>query len=314
MFLLHGDSQYVDVLERAAYNSVVSGVSFDGKEFFYPNPLASRGDYARSKWFDCSCCPTNLCRFIPSVPGYAYAVCDDGPYINLFVEGSAELDVDGKKVRIEQKTSYPWDGRVEITVTPEIAGEKFALHVRVPGWSQDEVWPSDLYTYLAASQERPTLELNGEPITIETQKGYAVIERDWQPGDTLTLILPMPVRRVVANQKVVADRGRVALMRGPLVFCVEGADVDGGNVRDLVLPDAAPLASEYRGDLLGGVQVITGSGENRDDGKQPVPFVAIPYYAWAHRGKGQMAVWLPRTADVAIDGRSDDESDSGSEE
>ena len=148
MFLLHGDAKYIDVLERALYNSVISGVSLDGKEFFYPNRLSSRGDDARSKWFDCSCCPTNLCRFIPSVPGYAYAVGDDGPYVNLFVEGTAELDVGGKQVRIEQKTKYPWDGRVEITVTPEAAGEKFALHVRIPGWARGEAWPSDLYSYL----------------------------------------------------------------------------------------------------------------------------------------------------------------------
>ena len=299
MFLLEGDAKYVDLLERALYNGVISGVSLDGKEFFYPNPLSSRGDYARSKWFDCSCCPTNLCRFIPSVPGYVYAVGDDGPYVNLFVEGTAELDVGGSKVRIEQKTRYPWDGQVEITVTPEAAGDKFALHLRIPGWARGEVWPSDLYSYLGESKEQPTLAVNGKTVAIEPVKGYAVIDRAWQPGDKVTLDLPMPVRRVVANDKVEADRGRVALMRGPLVYCVEGVDVAGGQVLDLVLPDDAPLATEFRSDLLGGVQVITGNAEHvegkEEQAGESVRFVAIPYYAWAHRGKGEMAVWLART-------------------
>ena len=304
MFLVHGDAKYIDVLERALYNSVISGVSLDGKEFFYPNPLSARGDYARSKWFDCSCCPTNLCRFIPSVPGYAYAVGDDGPYVNLFVEGAAVLEVGGKKVRIEQATKYPWDGRVEMTVTPETAGEEFALHVRIPGWALGEAWPTDLYSYLDESKERPTLSVNGEVVVIAPVKGYAVIDHAWQPGDKVTLEMPMPVRRVVANEQVEADRGRVALMRGPLVYCVEGADVAGGKVSDLVLKDDAPLATEFRSDLLGGVQVITGNAQRAGSKESAaatamVPFTAIPYYAWAHRGKGEMAVWLARTPQVS---------------
>lgn len=303
MFLLHGDAQYIDVLERSLYNSVISGVSLDGKEFFYPNPLSARGDYARSKWFDCSCCPTNLCRFIPSVPGYAYAVGDDGPYVNLFVDGEATLDVGGKQVKISQSTRYPWDGKVEIVVSPESAGQEFALHVRVPGWSRGEAWPSDLYAYLETSQEQPSLELNGETRPMELAKGYAVIDREWQAGDKVTLTLPMPPRRVIANKQVVADRGRVALLRGPLVFCVEGVDVAGGRPLELVLPDDALLSTDFRSDLLGGVQVITGQGRSLAAKDQPaqadgVAFTAIPYYSWANRGKGAMAVWLARTPDV----------------
>ena len=299
MFLLHGDSKYIDVLERALYNSVISGVSLDGKEFFYPNPLSARGDYARSKWFDCSCCPTNLCRFIPSVPGYVYAVGDDGPYVNLFIEGAAKLDVNGQQVEIEQKTRYPWDGHVEITVTPAAAGEEFALHVRIPGWARNEAWPTDLYSFLDKSNAQPTLAVNGETVAIEPVQGYAVIDRAWQAGDKVTLDLPMPVRRVVANEQVEADRGRIALVRGPMVFCIEGADVAGGKVSDLVLANSAPLATEFRADLLGGVQVITGEAQHaepKDD--EPVAFAAIPYFAWANRGKGEMAVWLARTPEV----------------
>ena len=320
LFLLHGDGKYIDTLERALYNSVISGVSLSGDEFFYPNPLSSRGDYARSTWFDCSCCPTNLCRFIPSVPGYAYAVRDDAAYVNLFVEGSVELELAGGKVRVEQATKYPWEGKVEITVTPATAGQKFALRVRMPGWTQGDVFPSDLYRYLDESDERPTLTVNGESVAIEPARGYAVIDRAWQPGDKVTLELPMPVRRVVAHENVRADRGRVALVRGPLVYCIEGMDVEGGKVLDLVLPDSARLETEFRDDLLGGVQVVTGgaqrvttssssssttdeSGDVRirtieDTSTQAVPFTAIPYYAWAHRGKGEMAVWLPRTLEA----------------
>jgi DUF1680 family protein len=309
MFLLHGDAKYIDLLERAVYNSVISGVSLDGKEFFYPNPLASRGDYARSKWFDCSCCPTNICRFIPSVPGYAYAVTDDAAYVNLFVEGSADLQLAKGKVRIEQKTRYPWNGQVEITVSPETAGEEFALYVRIPGWARGAAWPSDLYSYVGPSREQPTLKMNGDTITVEPMKGYAVIGRAWQPGDTVTLTLPTPVRRVVAHEQVEADRGRVALQRGPIVFCIEETDIDGGGVRDLVLPDEAELATEFRPDLLGGLQMITGTANRvtRSEGNAmtTAAFTAIPYYAWAHRGKGAMAVWLARTPETLINESTD---------
>lgn len=309
MFLLHGDAKYIDVLERSLYNSVISGVSLDGKEFFYPNPLASRGDYARSKWFDCSCCPTNICRFIPSVPGYAYAVGgdEDRPkiYVNLFVEGAAELEVGGKKVRIEQKTKYPWDGNVEIIVTPEQPGTKFELYVRAPGWARGEAWPSDLYSFENETTEKPRFQVNDRDFASDLYRGYMLVAKEWQPGDKVTLKLPMPMRRVVANEKVEADRGRVALMRGPLVYCVEGADVAGGKVSDLVLSDDAPLAAEFRGDLLGGVEVIRGKAHR---GEQAVEFTAIPYYAWSHRGKGEMVVWLPQTADVAKE-QADEKAD-----
>jgi uncharacterized protein len=323
LFLLHGDAKYIDVLERTLYSNVIDGVSLDGKLFFYPNPLESRGNNARSSWFDCSCCPTNICRFIPSVPGYAYAARDGALYVNLYAEGSGEIDLVGSRVRIEQKTQYPWDGHVEIVVHPQAAAQKFALYLRIPGWARDEVFPSDLYHYLDKSDDRATLNVNGTPIQVTPQRGYAIIDRAWQPGDTVTLDLPMPVRRVVANEEVVADRGRVALVRGPIVYCVEGADVPDGQVLNLVLSDDAPLSTEFRSDLLGGLSIVRGSARrleesgNTNDPKDtsentntpangdttggPIPFTAIPYYAWAHRGKGEMAVWLPRTADAIRD-------------
>jgi uncharacterized protein len=294
MFLLHGDGRYIDVLERTLYNNVLDGVSLSGDEFFYPNPLASFGEHARSKWFDCSCCPTNICRFIPSVPGYIYATRDDGLWVNLFAAGSAEVELKSGKVGIKQATRYPWEGRVEIDLQPAAAGQQFALQVRIPGWARGEVFPGDLYRYLDESKAEPTLAVNGEPVPLEVTDGYATIDRAWRPGDRVTLDLPMPVRRVVANERVEADRGRVALVRGPIVYCIEWPDVPDGDVANLVLPDGAKLSSAFRADLLGGVQVVTGTADNNRSHK-PASFTAIPYYAWAHRGKGEMAVWIART-------------------
>jgi hypothetical protein len=297
MFLLHGDAQYIDVLERTLYNNVLDGVSMDGARFFYPNRLASRGDEERSKWFDCSCCPSNICRFIPSVPGYAYAVDDDAVYVNLFVAGTADLALADGNVGVAQSTRYPWDGQVDVTVTPAFPGQKFALRVRIPGWAQGVPVPSDLYHFLDKVADEIKVSVNGSPIRMTIDQGYAVIDREWQLGDMVTLELPMPVRRVVANEEVAADRGRVALQRGPIVYCVEETDVAGGNVQQLVLNDDVELANTFRPDLLGGVEVITGTTQRvTEASRTDVSLTAIPYYAWAHRDKGQMAVWLARTA------------------
>jgi DUF1680 family protein len=320
MFLLHGDGKYIDVLERALYNSAISGVALDGKTFFYPNPLASAGNYARSKWFDCACCPTNICRFIPSIPGSVYATRGDTLYVNLFIGSEADIDVGDGRVHVEQETNYPWDGEVRFRITPQAAGQRFALKVRIPGWAQNKAFPSDLYTYLdQEDDQKPSLKLEGSPTSAPVgTDGYATIaERDWQPGDTVTLTLPMPVRRVIANEEVKADRGRVAIVRGPIVYCIEWPDVPGREVNNLVLPDDKNLATSFRDDLLGGVQVVTGVArrirkveEERADGSkkqisiaQELEFTAIPYYAWAHRGPGQMAVWLPRTPDALDNAR-----------
>lgn len=306
MFLLHGDGKYIDMLERSLYNSTLSGVSLDGKSFFYPNPLASSGNYVRSKWFACACCPTNLCRFIPSVPGFAYATQEELLYVNLFVAGSTELTLNSGRVRVEQVTGYPWDGRITIKLTPQNAGQRIALRLRVPGWSRGEAFASDLYRYVDAVETKPTLAVNGDSTPLEVVAGYVDVDRPWNPGDIVELKLPMPVRRVIAHDAIEADRGRVALMRGPLVYCLEWPDVPGGRVRDLVLPDEAVLSTEFRPDLLGGVQVIRSVGQRVDRAttetasptSEAVVFTAIPYYAWAHRGAGEMAVWLSRTMDA----------------
>jgi DUF1680 family protein len=317
MFLLHGDAKYIDTLEQALYNSAISGVALDGKTFFYPNPLSSTGDHERRKWFDCACCPTNICRFIPSIPGYSYATQGNTIYVNLFAAGSANVDLAGGKVRIEQQTNYPWDGQVSISLRPERfkPDEKIALRIRVPGWARGQAFASDLYRFADDSPAQYSVKLNGESLKAPLEKGYITINRSWKPTDTVTLNLPMTVHRVVANEKVAADRDRVALMRGPIVFCVEWPDVKDGKVHDLALADATSLATEFRKDLLGGVQTIQGNalrplssetsvakGSPKDGEFELVTvntheitsFTAIPYYAWANRGPGQMAVWLKR--------------------
>ncbi len=285
LFLLHGESKYMDVFERVLYNGLLSGVSLSGDRFFYQNPLESAGGYERSPWFEVACCPPNMTRFLPSLPGYVYATKDDTVFVNLYIAGEGTFELGGRKVAVAQSTRYPWDGGIVLTLSPERPGP-FELALRVPGWARGEAMPTDLYRFLDASDEEPALEVNGEAAALDLRDGYARVRRDWKAGDTVTLTLPMPVRRVVANEAVAEDRGRVALQRGPLVYAAEGID-NGDRVFDLVLLDGAALAAAYRADLLGGVVAITGSAAR--------PFRAVPYYAWANRGPGQMLVWLPRT-------------------
>ena len=302
LFMLHGDAKYIDVLERSLYNNVIDGVSLDGTKFFYPNTLSSSGTGRRperSEWFGCACCPGNIARFIASVPGYQYATKGRDVYVNLYAAGQGELKVADNTVKITQETRYPWDGAVEMTVDPE-SQCRFALKVRIPGWAQNTPVPSDLYKYMSTRNEKPTLTVNGEPVALTIKKGYVTLDRQWKKGDTVTLNLPMPIRRVTANEKVEADRGRVAIERGPMVFCAEWPD-NGGKTHGLILPDHSKLTREFHEKMLGGIVVIQGkalmaswSDENQLLGKAEHDLFLIPYYAWAHRGKGEMDVWLAR--------------------
>jgi DUF1680 family protein len=304
LFLLEGDAKYIDVMERTLYNGLVSGVSLDGKTFFYPNPLESNGQHARQEWFGVACCPGNITRFMPSVPGYVYATRDDSLYVNLYAAGTATVPLPGGVVKIAQATRYPWDGAISMTVTPQRV-RTFAVHMRIPGWARNEPVPSDLYRFLDASAPSPTLAVNGRPVAMTIEKGYVTIDRAWAPGDTIALNLPMPVRRIVSNDKVMADRDRVALQRGPIVYAAEWPDNPDGKVRNIVLPDSNALTAEFRPDLLRGVEVVKGRAVGlafKDDGtvaRSDQPFMAIPYSTWANRGRGQMAVWLARTAAAA---------------
>lgn len=288
MFLLSGDSKYLDVMERVVYNGIISGVSLEGNAFFYPNPLESDGKFkfnkgraSRAPWFGVACCPGNIARFIPSFPGYVYATKNDTLFVNLFVGNFAEVDLKGQKVSIRQETRYPWEGRVKMTVTPQKAAV-FSIHVRIPGWARSQPLPSDLYSYLDRSDDKVTLKVNGAPAALDMEKGFARIRKTWRKGDVIELSLPLAARRAVAHEAVKEDAGKVAVERGPIVYCAEGAD-NGGSALNLVLRDDALLKAEYYPDLLNGVMAVKADG-----------ILLIPYYAWAHRGEGEMAVWLRR--------------------
>ena len=305
LFLLHADSKYIDVMERTLYNGLISGVSLDGKTFFYPNPLESNGQHERSPWFGTACCPSNITRFVASMPGYVYAQRASELYVNLFVASTAEVKMDnGRTVKIAQETHYPWDGAVKMTITPDRPGP-LRIKVRIPGWARNQPVPSDLYRYVDASSAPVILKVNGRPITVVLDKGYAIIDRVWKPGYTIELNLPMPIRRVVANDQVAADRGRVALERGPILYALEAPDNPDGKVRNLVVSRDSKLTAEFKPAMLKGVEVIQGQAtalsydaqgnvlKNQQD------FTAIPYYAWANRGRGQMIVWIPETEAAA---------------
>jgi len=298
LFLLHGDAKYIDVLERTLYNGFLSGVGMNGEEFFYPNPLESTGNHKRSPWFDCACCPVNIVRFLPSLPGYVYGFQDNIVYVNLFIQGTSTIKIKNNTVKLRQDTQYPWDGNIKITVDPDLSKE-FAINVRIPGWSQDKPVPSDLYRYINTSQEKAALKINGEKFDIDLNKGFASIRRKWKNGDVIELNLPMPIRKVVSHEKVKDNQGKIALERGPIVYCAEWPD-NGGHALNLRVPEKMEFQAIHKSGLLNGVTILTGKAlglyKNKNEGsieKREQDFAAIPYYAWAYRGQGEMTVWLP---------------------
>ncbi len=279
MFLLHGDAEYYDVLERTLYNGVLSGVSLDGGAFFYPNPLESDGSHQRQPWFGCACCPSNICRFIPSVPGYVYASEGRNLYVNLYMSNTVRHLIAGRGVELRQETDYPWSGDVSLTVSRNDAG-KFTLRLRIPGWARGEVVPGDLYAFADDKPSRWSVSVNGEEVSGELEDGYFCIGRRWKEGDRVELHLEMEPRFVRANEAVEADRGRLAVERGPLVYCAEWPD----NKADVLKAEVSAtdaLTVERRPDMLYGIDIIR-------DGE----LTLIPYYAWNHRGAGKMEVWL----------------------
>ena len=298
LFLLHGESKYYDVLERSLYNGLISGVSLDGGGFFYPNPLESRGQHQRQPWFGCACCPSNICRFIPSLPGYVYAVKDKDVYVNLFMSNEADLEVGKKSVVLEQQTRYPWDGDVAVSVKKNKAGE-FAMKIRIPGWVRGQVVPSDLYRYSDGKRLGYSVKVNGQPVESELQDGYFTIERQWKKGDKVEVHFDMEPRVVKAHAKVEADRGRVAVERGPLVYCAEWPDNDF-DIMSVLVNRRPQFETVEKPDMLCGLteiktgaQVLGYDAEGRLTASD-VELTLIPYYAWAHRGAGNMMVWLPQ--------------------
>jgi DUF1680 family protein len=299
MFQLTGDGRYVDVLERSLYNGALAGLALSGDRFFYGNPLASSGQHERREWFGTACCPSNVARLVASVGNYVYASDRNNIWVNLFVGSAAEVPLGRERVRLEMQTAYPWKGQVELIVTPSRPG-RFALRLRRPGWAAGEPVPGGLYRYLSAPTERFAVLVNGEVVQPRLEAGYYVIERQWKPGDRLEYRLPMRAQRLVSRDEVAANRQRVALQRGPLVYCFEGAD-NAGSALNFFLPDDARLEERWNQELLGGITTLTAEvpvlrpttdGAGVEVLRRPVQ--AIPYYAWANRGPGQMQVWAPR--------------------
>jgi uncharacterized protein len=309
MNLLTGESKYIDVLEKSLYNAALDGLSLSGSTFFYGNPLASDGRHSRREWFGTACCPANIARLISSLGNYIYSKSAEDIWINLFIAGSTKIALTKGNVSIKQQTNYPWDGQIKVNVDPE-KKTKFKMSLRIPGWAIGEPSPGDTYTYLEKTDQPFSITVNGKFASYKVVKGYAVIDREWKKGDMVEFNLTLDIKRVVALDKIKENENRVALQRGPIIYCVEHPD-NGGKAMNIMIPDNAILTSEYNKDLLEGVVTISGevpvvktSADGLNVSTTLQKITAIPYYAWSNRGPGQMQVWIPRKAmDVKVGSR-----------
>jgi DUF1680 family protein len=288
LFLLHGDAKYIDVLERTLYNALLSGVSLSGDRFFYPNTLLSTGNSQRSPWFSCACCPPNITRLIPSVPGYFYATANDTLFVNLYARNTAKINLKGKPLEIDQNTNYPWDGNIQITVKPQTV-QDFTLMVRIPGWARNEAIPGDLYKYYGIDPSAYVIKLNGKVINPGLKKGYAVITRTWKAGDVVSLSLPMNPRKLIADDRIKEDNQLISVQRGPIVFCAEGID-NNGKVLNLFYDKNTKLEAAFDTNLLNGTEVI--GTQARMVSGEVGNVKLIPYFLWNNRGRSEMQVWL----------------------
>ena len=297
LFLMEGEAKYMDVLERSLYNNVLSGVSMSGDHFFYPNPLESRFGHERQEWFGCACCPSNICRFMPSMSGYIYASNDQEVYVNLYISSETNIEQGNNTINIQQQSEMPWNGKTVVTVNQK-KQENFTLKLRVPGWAREEVVPDNkLYWFQNKSTQKVSVRVNGGVFDyVIDSKGYINISRKWK-GDKVEIILPLEIRKVVCNPKVESNIDKIALQRGPIMYCSEGVDFESAHVANLVLKEDAGLKSQFEKDLLGGVVTIKGTAyegqrlKNQEIEFSEVNFKAIPYYAWCHRGATPMLMW-----------------------
>lgn len=306
MFRLKGHADYIDVLEKILYNSLLDGVSISGDRFFYPNPLASTGQYQRASYYGVPCCLTNIVRFMPQVPGFIYAHRDNNLYVNLFIGNNSRIELEGGPVEIRQETGYPWDGVIRLKIDP-MDNDYFTLMIRIPGWTLGKPVPSALYYFMDDPTGATRISINGKPVSYSLENGYAIIEREWSAGDEVIMELPMHMRKIAANDRVEDDRSRFTIQRGPLVYCLEGPDNRDGLVQNIMIKPEAEFTVEKRDDLLEGTYVINTTGyslkENRGSEEPLVneqEITAIPYYLWANRGPAEMTVWIPYTDDEAI--------------
>lgn len=299
MNLLTGDSKFVDVLERSLYNGARDGLSLSGDRFFYGNPLASNGRHFRREWFGTACCPANIARLVASLGDYVYGVSDGALWVNLYVGSKAVIPFGKAQLQVRMDTNYPWEGNVKLAFDQAAKG-KMAVRLRIPGFVKGQVVPGDLYSFESKGASPYQVLLNGKPVMWSEDGGYAVVTREWKKGDVLELNLPMDVKRVVARADVKQDNERVALQRGPLVYCIEGAD-NNGQAWNMILPDNAAFETTFRKDLLDGVSTIQFdaptlqvSADGQTVKTEMKKITAIPYYAWCNRGQNPMQVWLPR--------------------
>ena len=283
-----GDARYLDVLERTLYNGLISGIGSDGCHFFYPNPLESDGSFERAGWFDCSCCPVNVARFMPTLKQYIWSLSDDGVNVNLFISSTARLTTDAGEVVMKQETEYPWSGDIKISVDPDNEGSFFILRIRIPEWTGNAPFDGGLYRYITRPGQRVRISVNGKRTTMKIVDGFALIEREWNRGDVVDVSLPMEPRFIEARDEVEADRGRVALGVGPVVYCLEEAD--NGPVRELTVDPEVKVEFQFDPVLLGGVGTLDFTAKAPSGTLQKVK--AVPYYSWANRGRGEMTVWI----------------------
>ena len=298
MFLATGESKYIDVCERALYNNVMSGVSLSGDKFFYDNPLESDGEHERQKWFGCACCPGNITRFVASIPGYMYATEGHGKtqniYVNLYAQGTAKIG----NIELEQTTDYPWDGKIRIAIKK--GSGKFAIKLRIPSWLKTSPTNNNLYTYQDKTPNY-SISVNGQALYPENHD-YITLNRKWKKGDVIELNFPMNVRRIVANDNAEDDRGKVALERGPIVYCLEGNDQADGKVFNKYILNASEITATYDANLLNGVVTLSGEAKQleQDGTIKDVTFRAIPYSTWNNRGPQQMEIWVANTPSMAV--------------
>lgn len=306
MNALSGNSQYIDVLEKVLYNSALDGLSFEGDRFFYGNPLASNGQHFRKEWFGTACCPSNIARLVASLGDYIYGVSDKDIFVNLFIGSSTSLTIQDSKVELRQITAYPWNGKVSLEVKPS-KKSSFTLRIRIPGWLKGQAVPGDLYQFKEVKQVQLPILLNGVSIPYTEESGYALIEREWKMGDIITFELPMDIKRVTARPELKAANNRVALQRGPLIYCVEGTDNEG-KAWNFILPDNEAIKANFDEKMLGGLMKlqfsaptvkISADGLDVSTSKQNI--TAIPYFSWCNRGQTPMQVWLPtKMEDIKI--------------
>jgi len=304
LFLNEHEAKYYDVLERTLYNGVISGVSLSGDKFFYDNPLESVHNHDRAPWFGCACCPGNITRFMASVPGYMYATDKNTLYVNLFAQSTAKIPFGEETVAISQETKYPWDGKINITID-EPSSSKMQLKIRIPGWAKNHPVPSDLYHFAKQINDDYAVSINGKKQSVTTEDGYVVLDAKWKAGDQISIDLPMPVRKVIANEKVSYDQGKIAYQRGPVVYCFEDKDNNDGFMFNNFASVDSEVTENFDASLLGGVVKLSMAANQviSKDGKQttiPTDLMAIPYYAWNNRGTSNMLVWLPANKEKAV--------------